>query len=134
MWRKMNSPLYENKLFKSIMGFFQLLKLVRVALGPNFAALWAVAVITWRVNAPARTDTQPPVQTTEWSTANKNLFYPLPPASLYLTSHVTIIARSALQKTIWSATRVYASARTGTKKRPLISSTPILLMLYSVFL
>lgn len=130
----MISQFYKNKLFKTIMGFFQLLKSARVALGPNFAALWAVAVITWRVNAPARTDTQPPVQTTKWSTANKNLFYPLPPVSLYLKNHVTTIARSAPQKTIWSATRVYASARTGTKKLPLISSTPILLMLYSVFL
>lgn len=130
----MISQFYKNKLFKTIMGFFQWLKSARVALGPNFAALWAVAVITWRVNAPARTDTQPPVQTTKWSTANKNLFYPLPPVSLYLKNHVTTIARSALQKTIWSATRVYASARTGTKKLPLISSTPILLMLYSVFL
>lgn len=130
----MISQFYKNKLFKTIMVFFQLLKSARVALGPNFAALWAVAVITWRVNAPARTDTQPPVQTTKWSTANKNLFYPLPPVSLYLKNHVTKIARGALQKTIWSATRVYASARTGTKKLPLISSTPILLMLYSVFL
>lgn len=130
----MISQFYKNKLFKTIMVFFQLLKSARVALGPNFAALWAVAVITWRVNAPARTDTQPPVQTTKWSTANKNLFYPLPPVSLYLKNHVTTIARSALPKTIWSATRVYASARTGTKKLPLISSTPILLMLYSVFL
>lgn len=130
----MISQFYKNKLFKTIIFFFQLLKSARVARGPNFAALWAVAVITWRVNAPARTDTQPPVQTTKWSTANKNLFYPLPPVSLYLKNHVTKIARSALQKTIWSATRVYASARTGTKKLPLISSTPILLMLYSVFL
>lgn len=54
-----------------------------VVLAPSYAAQSVAAVITCGADAYVKTDIHPPQQTTMSSTANKNLYFPLPPAFLY---------------------------------------------------